>query len=148
MKKLKVMSTVKHQSEFTPDLTPKYQTNGSVGLDLYAKHRVDIKPGERELISTGIAVELPEGCEGQIRGRSGLASNRGLFCILGTIDTDYRGELKVLLYNGSKQHCVLKAEDRIAQLVISPIEKVSVEVVASLSDTDRGARGFGSTGER
>ena len=147
MKILKVMQ-VGDVSEYTKDLTPRYQTSGSSGLDLYAKHRSDIYPGERQLIKTGVAIELPVGYEGQVRGRSGLSANRGLFCIHGTIDSDYRGEIAVLLYNSTRVTHTIKAGDRIAQLVITPYEKVEVVKAEQLSSTERGVGGFGSTGER
>ena len=130
---------------------PKYQTPQSAGLDLIAdltEPEVALEPGERRLIPSGLAIELPPGFEGQVRPRSGLALKQGLTCLNspGTIDADYRGEVGVILINHSKERVILKAGDRIAQLVIAPVVQANLIEVAELSDSSRGAGGFGSTG--
>jgi dUTP pyrophosphatase len=129
---------------------PKYQTDHSAGLDLCACIDKDIilMPGERVLVPTGISIELPDGYEAQVRPRSGLAINHGVTVLNspGTIDPDYRGEVKVILINLGKEPFVIKNGMRIAQMVISKFERVEVEVVEELSQTRRGEGGFGSTG--
>ncbi|MFT3706549.1 MAG: dUTP diphosphatase [Archangium sp.] len=129
---------------------PKYQTPQSAGLDLIADLPEDVQlaPGDRRLIPTGLALEIPPGYEGQVRPRSGLALKQGITCLNspGTIDADYRGEVGVVLINHSKEHVVLKAGDRIAQLVIAPCVQANLIEVDGLSETDRGSGGFGSTG--
>ncbi len=129
---------------------PEYKTDGSVGMDLHAavKEDVIIAPGERKLIPTGIRIAIPEGYEGQVRPRSGLAINHGIGMLNspGTIDSDYRGEIQVILINLGENPFVIKRGDRIAQLVISPVVKVDWEVVIELPKTNRGAGGFGHTG--
>jgi dUTP pyrophosphatase len=129
---------------------PKYQTDHSAGLDLCACIDRDIilMPGERVLVPTGISIELPDSYEAQVRPRSGLAINHGVTVLNspGTIDPDYRGEVKVILINLGKEPFVIKNGMRIAQMVISKFERVEVEVVEELSQTRRGEGGFGSTG--
>ncbi len=132
---------------------PSYQTPGAAGLDLPAalEAPLPIEPGARALVPTGFAVEIPEGFEGQVRPRSGLAVRKGLTVLNapGTIDSDYRGELRVILVNLGAEPVVLERGDRVAQLVIAPIERVRVEEIAGdarLSDTVRGEGGFGHTG--
>ena len=130
---------------------PSYKTNGSSGMDLMAflKDPVTIKPKSSELISTGIAVAIPEDTEIQIRPRSGLAakSNIGVLNTPGTIDSDYRGELKIILYNHGADDFVVNNGDRIAQMVLMPVLKASFEEVENLPNTIRGTGGFGSTGK-
>ncbi len=129
---------------------PEYQTPDSAGMDLRAflDQEMMLKPMERALIPTGIHLEIPDGFEGQIRPRSGLAYRHGITILNapGTIDSDYRGEIKVLLINFSEQEYILKNGDRIAQLLISPYAKVAWEEVSVLRNTFRGANGYGSTG--
>ncbi|HEY1088595.1 MAG TPA: dUTP diphosphatase [Archangium sp.] len=129
---------------------PKYQTPLSAGMDLLADLTEDVTLDslERRLIPTGLSLELPPGYEGQVRPRSGLALKQGLTCLNspGTIDADYRGEVGVILVNLSKERVVLKRGDRIAQLVIAPTAQATLVEVEVLSDTSRGAGGFGSTG--
>ncbi len=129
---------------------PSYATDGSVGLDLRAavEKSVILKPLERALIPTGLVLEIPEGYEGQVRPRSGLALKKGVTVLNspGTIDWDYRGEVKVLLINLGTEEVVINRGDRIAQLVISPVSKVSVVEAEELGTTLRGGKGFGSTG--
>ena len=129
---------------------PKYATAGSAGFDLCASipAPVVIAPGERRLIPTGISIALPVGFEAQVRPRSGLALKHGITVLNspGTIDSDYRGEVGVILINHSDEPFVIKHGDRIAQMVIARHEKASFEIVSSLDETERGAGGFGSTG--
>ena len=129
---------------------PAYQTPGSAGLDLCAAlaEAVRIAPGERRLIPTGLVLEIPPGFEGQVRPRSGLALKHGLSIVNspGTIDADFRGEVGIVLINHGQEPYVVEPLSRIAQLVIARVEQVTIEEVASVSDTTRGAGGYGSTG--
>lgn len=128
---------------------PAYQTEDSAGMDLHSTESKNIMPMERALISTGLKMEIPRGYEGQVRPRSGLAWKHGITVLNspGTIDSDYRGELKVMLINLSLEPYKIEVGERVAQLVIAPYEKVAIEDVAALSDTVRGGGGFGSTGK-
>ena len=130
--------------------TPTYQTEGSAGMDLYAnlEFNVSLKSLERTLVPTGLYIALPNGYEAQIRPRSGMAIKQGITCLNtpGTIDSDYRGEIKVILINLSNEEQIIKHGDRIAQMVIAKYEKVNFTLVTQLPDTERGAGGFGSTG--
>jgi dUTP pyrophosphatase len=130
---------------------PKYQTEGSVGMDLSAfiENDILIKPNERELIPTGIAVSLPQNIEGQVRPRSGLSLKYGITVLNspGTIDSDYRGEIKVILINHGNEDFIIKNNDRIAQLVFNEVVKVSFKEVKDLDQTSRNQKGFGSTGK-
>ena len=129
---------------------PRYATEGSSGMDLHANitDPVVLKPLERRLIPTGIFMEIPLGFEGQVRPRSGLAVNKGITCLNtpGTIDSDYRGEVKVLLINLSNEDQIIQAADRIAQIVFVKIEMATIELVQQLNKTVRAAGGFGHTG--
>ncbi len=129
---------------------PSYATPLSAGMDLRAAidKPVKIEPGERVLIPTGLMMEIPAGFEGQVRPRSGLALKKGLTLVNspGTIDADYRGEVKVILINLGKESVEINRGDRIAQLVIVPVVQVNLEVSHELSETERGDGGFGSTG--
>ena len=127
---------------------PGYQTEGAAGLDLRADEACTLAPGERRLVPTGLAVELPPGHEGQVRPRSGLAARHGIGMVNapGTIDHDYRGEVGVLLVNLGQEPFQVRRGDRIAQLVVAPVVRVEVQLVDALSDTGRGGGGFGSTG--
>ena len=129
---------------------PAYETMHAAGMDLRAdlEETVSLKPMERKLIPTGLYMELPEGFEAQIRPRSGLAFKHGIGIVNspGTIDADYRGEIKVLLINFSDQLFEIKAGDRIAQMVIAKHEKASWIEVEELNETTRGAGGYGHTG--
>ena len=133
-------------------ITPKYKTNGSSGVDLSAflDKKVVIKPNSSELIPTGLQVAIPEELEIQIRPRSGLAAKEsiGVLNSPGTIDSDYRGELKIILFNHGKEDFIINNGDRIAQMVLVPILKMEFEEVDSLPDTVRGQGGFGSTGKK
>ena len=133
-------------------ITPKYKTDGSSGVDLSAflEKKVVIKPNSSELIPTGLQVAIPEELEIQIRPRSGLAAKEsiGVLNSPGTIDSDYRGELKIILFNHSNKDFIINNGDRIAQMVLVPILKMEFEEVNSLPDTVRGQGGFGSTGKK
>lgn len=129
-------------------VVPQYMTAEAAGMDLAAASRVELRPGARALVDTGLAMELPAGYEGQVRPRSGLAAKHGVTVANapGTIDSDYRGELKVLLVNLGAEPVLIEPGMRIAQLVIAPVARAAVEVVDELGASDRGAGGFGSTG--
>ncbi|NPA87397.1 dUTP diphosphatase [Caminibacter pacificus] len=128
---------------------PAYQTKEAAGFDLHSIEDVVIKPGERKLIGTGLAFEIEFGYEVQIRPRSGLAFKHGITVLNtpGTIDSDYRGEIKVLLINLGDEPFEIKEGERIAQAVVAPVIQAKIEEVDELSDTQRGAGGFGSTGK-
>ncbi|MDO4383031.1 MAG: dUTP diphosphatase [Eubacteriales bacterium] len=129
---------------------PSYATEGASGMDLraYLEEPMTLMPMERKLVPTGIYVEIPEGYEGQVRARSGLAIKKGIGLVngIGTIDSDYRGELCVPLINWGNEPFEIQDGDRIAQLVIAKYERVQIELVQELGDTDRGEGGFGHTG--
>jgi dUTP pyrophosphatase len=127
---------------------PRYQTAGAAGMDLRADEPVDLAPGERRLVPTGIAVAIPAGWEGQVRPRSGLALKLGLGVANGpgTIDSDYRGEVGVILVNWGQERVRLSRGERIAQLVVAPVTRGSLVEVAELPGSGRGGGGFGSTG--
>ncbi|MFT4092981.1 MAG: dUTP diphosphatase [Niabella sp.] len=130
---------------------PAYATKGASGMDLRASitENIVLQPLERTLVPTGIYIEIPEGYEAQVRPRSGLAIKQGLTCLNtpGTIDADYRGEIKVILINLSNEPHTIQNGDRIAQMVIQKVEMISWVAVDSLSETDRSAGGFGHTGK-
>ncbi len=129
---------------------PSYATLGSAGMDIRAflSEPVMLKPLERKLIPTGLFIQLPENYEIQIRPRSGLALNHGITCLNtpGTIDSDYRGEIKVLLINLSNENHTISNNNRIAQMVLSKTEKANFKIAESIEDTKRGEGGFGHTG--
>ena len=131
---------------------PKYETNGSSGMDLSAniEKQIKIEPGKTSIIPTGISVSIPKNFEIQIRSRSGLAAKSQVPVLNspGTIDADYRGELKVILINLGDKTYVVERNARIAQMVLCPIVKAKFKEVDNLDDTDRGVGGFGSTGEK
>ena len=129
---------------------PEQASPGSSGLDLRAAVSEDLQldPGKRILVPTGLVLELPQGWEGQVRPRSGLAIRHGI-CLLnspGTIDSDYRGEVMVVLANLGSEPFAIRRGDRVAQLVVSPVSRVLVREASELTSTDRGSGGFGSTG--
>ena len=130
---------------------PEYQTPLSAGLDIRANldESVTLGPLERAMIPTGLYVELTEGCEMQIRPRSGLAAKHGITVLNspGTIDADYRGEIKVILVNLSNEPFTIEAGERIAQMIVARYEQIEWQAVEELSSTERGAGGFGSTGK-
>ena len=131
---------------------PSYESAGAAGMDLYAALDGDkvmvLKPGQRNLVATGISIALPHGFEAQIRPRSGLAIKHGITCLNtpGTIDSDYRGEIKVILVNLGQEDFIISRGDRIAQMVIAPVIQARWDTVEELPQTKRGAGGFGSTG--
>ena len=130
---------------------PAYKTSGSSGMDLvaYIKNKITINPGKTAIISTGIAVAIPKNYEIQIRPRSGLAVKKGISVLNtpGTIDSDYRGEIKIILINLSKKSFIIKSGDRVAQMVLCPVIKAKLHEVKILPNTIRGKGGFGSTGK-
>jgi dUTP pyrophosphatase len=130
---------------------PHYATEGSSGMDIraYINEVITLKPLERTLVPTGLYIEIPFGYEAQIRPRSGLAIKQGITCLNtpGTIDSDYRGEIKIILINLSQEDQSINTGDRIAQMVIQKIEKAELETVTILTETERAAGGFGSTGK-
>ena len=129
---------------------PKYETEGAAGFDISAflEEPMVLRPGERALVPTGLYFEVPEGYEAQVRARSGLAIKKGIGLVngIGTIDADYRGEVKVPLINWGDEDFVINDGERIAQVVINAYARVELEPVEELSDTERGAGGFGHTG--
>ena len=133
---------------------PAYETVGAAGMDLRAAIEEDapivLKPGARIMAPTGLAFAVPPGFEAQVRPRSGLAAKAGVTCLNtpGTIDSDYRGEVKVILINLGEEDFTIRRGDRIAQLVIAPVTQASWSLVANLDETSRGTGGFGSTGGR
>ena len=142
--KVKIVNNSRHA-------LPEYQTPLSAGLDIRANldESVTLRPLERAMIPTGLFVELPEGYEMQIRPRSGLAAKHGITVLNspGTIDADYRGEIKVILVNLSNEPFVIQAGERIAQMVVARHEQIEWQSVEVLGETERGAGGFGSTGK-
>ena len=130
---------------------PAYKTSGSTGMDVmaYIKNKIIINPGRTAIIPTGIAVAIPKKYEIQIRPRSGLAAKKGISVLNtpGTIDSDYRGEIKIILINLGKKSFIVKSGDRIAQMVLCPIVKGKLKEVKNLPKTVRGKKGFGSTGK-
>lgn len=141
--KLKIVNT-------SDNPLPVYETSGSAGMDLRAhlQEPVMLKPLQRALIPTGLYIELPDGYEAQVRPRSGLALKKGVTVLNspGTIDSDYRGEIKVIMINLSNETTVINTGERIAQMIIAKYEKVTLKEVDELSETERGEGGFGHTG--
>ena len=150
MKQVKISLKKKKGCEDLP--TPKYATSGSSGMDLYAdvEGEVVLSPGEIKLISAGIYLDIPEGYEAEIRPRSGLALKHGISLVNtpGTIDSDYRGEIKVILVNLSNEEFIICDGERIAQMVIAAHEKAEWVEADEIADTVRGAGGFGHTGTK
>ena len=127
---------------------PAYATDGAAGMDVVSAETCEIAPGARRAVATGFALAIPEGYEVQVRPRSGLALKHGVTCLNtpGTIDSDYRGEVKVILTNLGDQTFTIARGDRIAQLVSAPVQRATLDEVAELDETVRGGGGFGSTG--
>ncbi len=142
--KVKIVNNSRHA-------LPEYQTPLSAGLDIRANldESVTLRPLERAMIPTGLFVELPEDCEMQIRPRSGLAAKHGITVLNspGTIDADYRGEIKVILVNLSNEPFTIESGERIAQMIVARYEQIEWQPVEELGTTERGAGGFGSTGK-
>ncbi|HEX5006136.1 MAG TPA: dUTP diphosphatase [Hyphomonadaceae bacterium] len=133
-------------------LLPAYETADAAGMDLRAavpeQEPVVLAPGERAMIPTGLTMALPSGYEAQVRPRSGLAARHGVTCLNspGTVDADYRGEVKVILINLGQEPFIVKRGERIAQMIIAPVTQAKLDLVEQLDETKRGAGGFGSTG--
>ncbi|MGN8000757.1 dUTP diphosphatase [Sphingomonas sp. 22176] len=127
---------------------PRYATDGAAGMDVVAAEDLTLAPGARHAVATGFAMAIPAGYEVQVRPRSGLALKHGITCLNtpGTIDSDYRGEIKVILANLGTDDFPIARGDRIAQLVPAPVQRADLDEVTSLDETARGAGGFGSTG--
>ncbi|MEW5883806.1 MAG: dUTP diphosphatase [Armatimonadota bacterium] len=145
------MSTVRVQVTVSEEGSlPEYATAGCAGMDLQACEEVVLQPGEIRAVGTGLRIALPEGYEAQVRPRSGLALKHGISIpnAPGTIDADYRGEVRVILVNLGSEPFPIRRGDRIAQLVVAPVVRVEWECVADLPETARGDGGFGSTGVR
>lgn len=146
MEKIKVGITVENNVEI-----PKYMTEGAAGIDVSAniEKEIELKPLERYLVPTGIKLEIPEGFEVQVRPRSGLAFKHGITVLNtpGTIDSDYRGEVKVLLINLSNEIYKIQPNERIGQLILGKVYKLDFDVKDGLSETKRGDGGFGHTGK-
>lgn len=156
------MSKVKIKAICKPDCKiPRYETDGAVGMDLRgyvnenikfmyncerAGDKLIINPFGRALIGTGLFIQLPDGYEAQIRPRSGLTIKHGIICQLGSIDSDYRGEIGLIIINFSDEPYYIENGERLAQMVINKVEQAEIEIVDSLDDTDRGEGGFGHTG--
>jgi len=127
---------------------PRYESPQAAGLDLRADEAFTLQPGERRAVPTGLALAIPEGHEGQVRARSGLAARHGIALVNGpgTIDADYRGEVRVILVNLGSEPFAARRGERIAQLVVAPVARVEVELAEELATTERGEGGLGSTG--
>ncbi len=127
---------------------PEYETAGSAGMDIRAAETTNIGPGERGLVGTGFAFAIPVGYEVQVRPRSGLALKKGVTILNtpGTIDSDYRGEIKVIIANLGKEDFIVERGDRIAQIIVAPVQRANMVEVSELDETARGTGGFGSTG--
>jgi dUTP pyrophosphatase len=136
----------------SPNPLPGYATEGAAGMDIRAhlEAPLHLQPMERALVPTGLFMEIPEGFEVQVRPRSGLAIKQGITCLNtpGTIDSDYRGEIKIILINLSGEAQSIHPGDRIAQLVVQRVERAELKAVTQLSETERSAGGFGSTGKK
>ena len=148
MARAPIVVKIRREGEAQAFPLPRYQTPASSGMDLTASQTVQIHPGHWQLVKTGLFLEIPEGFEGQVRPRSGLALKCGVTVLNapGTIDSDYRGELCILLINHGPNPFPIEPGDRIAQLVIAPVVQVALEESDDLCTTERGSGGFGSTG--
>lgn len=146
----KINVSLKHINPDTKLPLPVYASRLAAGADLFADIQQDIvlKPMTRVLIPTGVAIAVPDGFEAGVRSRSGLALKNGVFTLNspGTIDADYRGEVKIILFNAGDEDFIIQRGMRIAQLVLSPVVQANWQVVSDLDDTERGAGGFGSSG--
>lgn len=144
------MNSIKVKAVMKPGLEPVYSSTHAAGADIKAdvEQPVVIKPGERAMIPTGLFMQLPDGFEAQVRPRSGLAAKHGITVLNspGTIDADYRGEVKVILINHSSEPFSIAYGDRIAQMIVAPVVQADFLAVPDLNETDRGTGGFGSTG--
>jgi len=140
-----LLKRLPHGEGLTP---PAYATDGAAGMDVVAAEELVLAPGARAAVATGFAIAIPAGYEVQVRPRSGLALKHGVTCLNtpGTIDSDYRGEVQVILINLGQNPFAIARGDRIAQLVPAPVQRAMLDEVATLEDTIRGSGGFGSTG--
>jgi dUTP pyrophosphatase len=129
-------------------ITPRYAHPGDAGMDLFSNEEAVIRPHERKLISTGLAMAIPEGFVGLIWDRSGIASKHGLKTMAGVVDSNYRGEVKILMHNLSPEEFKVEKGMRIAQMLVQPIAVKGIQEVDDLEETNRGDSGFGSTGIR
>lgn len=132
-----------------PNVTaPRYESEGAAGMDLRASESVELAPMQRKLVATGVRIAVPPGFEAQVRPRSGLAMRHGVTMVNspGTIDSDYRGEIKLIMINLGETVVKFERGERVAQLVVCPIARAEVRVVETLDETERGTGGFGSTG--
>jgi dUTP pyrophosphatase len=148
MNSLKVEVRVKRLNHGAGLPLPNYTTSGSAGMDICAAESLNLRAGKRHAVATGFAFAIPDGYEVQVRPRSGLALKYGITCLNtpGTIDSDYRGEVKVILANLGEDDFQITKGDRIAQLVVSPVTHATMSEVDEIDDTARGTGGFGSTG--
>src|SRR5574344_980992 len=148
--KVEIKCTVKCQGHAQAGSLPVYKTEGAAGADVCAcvEQKVEIAPGKSAVIPTGLCFEIPMGYEIQIRPRSGLAAKNGVTVLNtpGTIDSDYRGEIKIILINLGDEDFVINSGDRIAQMIVAPVTQADFSIVENLSETERGTGGFGSTG--
>jgi dUTP pyrophosphatase len=145
--KVKPSTPVLKVKKLNPEaLLPVRKRHGDAGLDLYSVQEVVLRPGEFKAVPTGIAVEIPSGYFGLIKDRSGLAAKHGLHCLAGVVDSNYRGEVKVVLINLGPEAVKLEKHSRIAQLLVIPYLEASVVEVEELNETERGTNGFGSSG--
>lgn len=145
---MSVLLRFKRENSLDDVELPSYQTAGAAGMDVRAAEAKTLQPGETLLVATGFSMEIPPGFEAQLRPRSGLAAKHGITLLNspGTIDADFRGEVKVVLTNLGREPFEVKRGDRIAQMVIARVERAEIEVVGELSNSPRGAGGFGHTG--
>lgn len=145
----KVIVKFKKFDEKLEVFIPEYKTAGASGMDIMSVEKINIPPNETRIVKTNLAVEIPDGYELQIRSRSGIAAKNGVFVLngIGTIDSDYRGEIMVIMHNVSKVDFDINIGDRIAQIVMSKVEKMLL-YLGEISDTHRGANGLGSSGIR
>ncbi len=142
------MVKIKIKKLYEDAIVPKYATEGDAGLDVYSRENYILKAGERHVFSTGISSEIPTGIVALLWDKSGLAAKNGLTVLGGVIDSGYRGEWMVVLLNSSKEDYQVKKGDKIAQALIQPVETAEIEVAKELTETKRGAGGFGSTGRK
>ena len=150
--RMKAILRIKRVGEAPGFSMPQYMSSGASGMDLFASlpEPVVLNPMSRRLIPCGFSMELPEGFEAQIRPRSGLAIRHGITCLNspGTIDHDYRGEIKIILINLGGENFTIAPGDRVAQMIVQRVEQVKLELVEDINHTQRGAGGFGSTGHQ
>lgn len=140
--------TIKFQKLFPSAKIPTYAHPGDAGLDLYACEDIIIEPGVRHAVSLGFALEIPHGFVARILDRSGLAIKNGIHCLAGVVDAGYRGEYKVIMINLGQEAYTVEKGDRVAQMLIQPVEICDIEEVEELSNSERGEGGFGASGKK